>query len=231
MPSCPSDSLPAVQVLKRAVRLPTLRAVVWCATLMCASPLQACRSSIHSTCGAAPYKSECFGQFSVKPKYSDEFENAGRATIAALHDPAFAASLASFMQDHAQAGPHSPAWQSVGTSSQIVAALLGALPGTTVQTYATVRGWFAYVFAGNLAYDGTTGGPIRVNRWGLPRGAASIANTFAHELAHRIGMTHPHSDDDLKIARCEPPYVVGSLVEKVVTGAAWKATSEDCSAL
>jgi hypothetical protein len=41
----------------------------------------------------------------------------------------------------------------------------------------------------------------------------------------------PHSDSEMSVARREPPYVIGSLIEKHATGPAWRASDDDCPLL
>lgn len=56
--------------------------------------------------------------------------------------------------------------------------------------------------------------------------------SLVHEISHRIGMGHPHSDSDFPVGLCEPPYVLGSIAEAVILGPKWKkSTIDDCSKL
>ena len=135
-----------------------------------------------------------------------------------------------FRDVHSDDGRHAAAWEGVDPDRTVIA-MQAALDGQRVATYGGLRGWFLRTFFGNTAYDGSADGPILLNRAALPRSAPSIANTFAHEIAHRAGLRHPHSGSSLAVARCEPPYVIGSLVEKHASGAAWRAGPDDCHLL
>lgn len=89
--------------------------------------------------------------------------------------------------------------------------------GTYAETYGGIKGLWLFVFYHNIAYDGTESGPILLNRIPLKkRTSESIANTIAHEVSHRIGLTHPHSDSNLNIAYKEPPYIIGDIIEDII---------------
>lgn len=156
------------------------------------------------------------------------FVAAAMKAIDALHSQAFEADLRAFVSAHAQSGKHSAAWQGVEASA-IIGELRGKINGLVVTTYGGPYGWWLSTFYGNTAYEGT--GPIRLNRAALPRPIPSIANTFAHEAAHRVGLGHPTFESDKTVGRCEPPYVIGSLVEKHAMGAAWRPGINDCGLL
>jgi hypothetical protein len=182
------------------------------------------------SCGSDRNENICLGQLLVPEKYKLTIEEAGRDAINALYSDGFAEDFALFLSRHGSDGPHAKAWNSVDQTSTI-SALKDKVHGQAISTYGGLRGWFVNFVYGNVAYDGGATGPIRLNRAALPRSVSSIANTIAHEVAHRAGLTHPHSDDRLEIARCEPPYVIGSLVEKHIVGPKWKASSNDCHLL
>ncbi|RXZ66554.1 hypothetical protein [Pelagerythrobacter rhizovicinus] len=178
-------------------------------------------------CGSDAWSTVCFGTIDAPDDQAAVFSMAARQTIDVLHSPEFARDLRDFVARHGVEGPHAAAWADVDPTGT-VEALKAHLPGQRVATYGGLRGWFLKTFFGNIAYDGSADGPILLNRAALPREAPSIANTFAHEIAHRAGLRHPHSSGALTIARCEPPYVIGSLVEKHAAGPTWQPGSDDC---
>jgi hypothetical protein len=149
--------------------------------------------------------------------------------VDALHSAGFEDSFARFRRDHAGSGAHAQAWTAAHDST--VPRLRRVLHGLEIETYGGISGWWVNWLYGNLAYDGTEEGPIRINRWGLPRSSASIANTIAHEAAHRVGMSHPSYGSRTSVGLCEPPYVIGSLVEKQIVGSSWRAGENDCALL
>lgn len=181
-------------------------------------------------CGSGVQSSVCFGTMEAPDDQRATFALAARQTVDAVHSREFAQDLMDFVARHGTGGEHAAAWAGLDPVAT-TAALKASLPGQRVATYGGLRGWFLRTFFGNVAYDGSADGPILLNRAALPRSAPSIANTFAHEIAHRTGLRHPHSSRDLATARCEPPYVVGTLVEKHAAGPDWRPDSDDCHLL
>lgn len=181
-------------------------------------------------CGSDARATICFGEIDAPERDRPAFLLAATRTIDVLHSSEFRADLQSFRDAHAADGKHAAAWQNLDPD-QTVMALQAALEGQRVATYGGLRGWFLRVLFGNTAYDGSADGPILLNRAALPRSTPLIANTFAHEIAHRIGLRHPHSGRSLAVARCEPPYVIGSLVEKHASDTSWQAGPDDCHLL
>lgn len=174
-------------------------------------------TTVESVCGQGESATVCTGALRVPAEQAGQFTTAARQAIVALHDQALVARLTEFSHHCAGAGPWAPAWQGVD-ATDVGARLKAAAQGMRVDTYGGPIALFKYGVFGNLAYDGDESGPIRLNRWGLPRTPASLANTFTHELAHRIGLRHPSSSKDLGIAGYEPPYVIGTLVEQQIAG-------------
>ena len=181
-------------------------------------------------CGSGAQSAICFGEIDAPDRDRPAVLLAATETIDVLYSPGFHADLQDFREAHAGDGQHAAAWQDLDPDRTILA-LQAALDGQRVATYGGVRGWFLRTFFGNTAYDGSAEGPILLNRAALPRSPPSIANTFAHEIAHRVGLRHPHSGSSLAVARCEPPYVIGSLVEKHASGAGWRPGPDDCHLL
>ncbi len=95
------------------------------------------------------------------------------------------------MKDSIGTVEHSKAWENLN-ASDIVKKMREQLNGTYAETYGGIKGLWLFVFSHNIAFDGTENGPILLNRIPLKiRTPASIANTIAHEVSHRIGLTHP----------------------------------------
>lgn len=146
---------------------------------------------------------------------AEDFREAARLTALAIYAPEFEQRLAYYMEHTMGEGPHVAAWKGV-MAKEVVAKMRSHVNGTYVRTYGGAVGLWKYWVYGNLAYDGSESGPILINRTGLKkRSSVSLSNTMAHEIAHRIGLTHPHSDDDLEIAYKEPPYVIGDIIEEI----------------
>lgn len=175
-------------------------------------------------------ESMCLGEMQVPRDQVDSFQTAARLALEAVSSPGFEHDLISFVDAHTSSGLHAVAWRGVDPRT-VVARLREIAPSVRVATYGGPGAWLKHRFSGNLAYDGDSAGPIRINRWGLPRSAPSPANTISHEMAHRVGLTHPSSSHDFATALCEPPYVIGSLVEKYATVGPWAPSANDCPLL
>jgi hypothetical protein len=156
-----------------------------------------------------------FSSSKIPCKKVMEYEEAVKFSINAIYSQTFETELENYIKDSIGSGPHEKAWKGL-VAKEIVDKMRTQINGEYVETYGGTIGWFRYTFYHNIAYDGTADGPILLNRIPLKhRNAASIANTIAHETAHRIGLIHPSSDVDLKIAYKEPPYVIGKIVENL----------------
>jgi hypothetical protein len=196
---------------------------------ICGAGVAAALQPAPAPCGSPPNQSVCLGEIDVPEAHRPAFANAARLAIDALHSDRFERELQAFIRDHAQSGDHAGRWRGVEAGAT-VAALRAALPRQRITTYGGVFAWLNHRFAGNLAYDGDEEGPIRVNRTALPRPAVEIANTIAHEVAHRIHLRHRKNGRSPE-ARCEPPYVIGSIVERISRGAEWQKSGGDCALL
>jgi hypothetical protein len=197
-----------------AIRGP-IKPIIFSATVLAISGCMTL-TKIDGPCGTGEYATTCMGVIHVPVDETKSFVEAGTKAIDVVNGKEFETALAEFATLVAPNSAHAAAWKGVEVS-QLAAGIRQRMKGLEIETYGHLHNWFKYAFAGNLAYDGVLDGPIRLNRWGLPRDPASIANTIAHEAAHRAGAIHPSSDEELETALCEPPYVVGSLVELLLT--------------
>ena len=146
----------------------------------------------------------------------NDFKTAVVQTIQAIYSEEFEKQLADHIANKIGKGDHAKAWENLNARN-ITQKMREQINGEYVETYGGIKGlWLNWIY-GNVAYDGTQSGPIRLNRIPLKkRSIAKISNTIAHETAHRIGLSHPHSKTDLNIAFKEPPYVIGTIVENIV---------------
>jgi hypothetical protein len=156
-----------------------------------------------------------FASSKIPCKKVTEYEEAVKLSVNAIYSEAFEIELENYIKDSIGSGPHAIAWKNI-VAKDVVKKMRTQINGEFIETYGGPIGWFRYVFYHNIAYDGTADGPILLNRIPLKHlNGPSIANTIAHETAHRIGLTHPHSNADLKIAYKEPPYIIGDIIEKL----------------
>jgi hypothetical protein len=148
-----------------------------------------------------------------------DFTKAGQLAINIIYSDEFQEQLSEYMRSH-PASPEDTVWAGL-TPEGITAALRAQLRGINVTTYGGIRGaWLAWRH-GNTGLDG---GGVAINRYALDgRRASQIANTIVHEAAHGAGMTHPESDrpGGLPLAFCQPPYVIGTIVERIAEGPSW----------
>lgn len=156
-----------------------------------------------------------FASSKVPCKKVLDFSEAVKLCITAIYSDNFEIQLNNYIQDSVGMGAHANAWKNV-KAKDVVKKMRSQINGEYVSTYGGPLAWFRYVFYHNIAYDGSSSGPILLNRIPLRhRNASSIANTIAHETAHRIGLAHPNSDSDLAIAYKEPPYIIGDIIENI----------------
>ncbi len=185
-------------------------------------------SSCVKICDVGPIKSTAegitFGKSQFPCYKQNDFTKAVELTIQAIYSKEFETQLEDHIRNKIGTGAHVDAWKNV-TTHDVVTSMRSEINGKYVDTYGGIAGWWKYLRYGNLAYDGTLTGPIRINRAPLKgRSATSLSGTIAHEVAHRIGLTHPHSDINLSIAKKEPAYVVGDIIE-AITEAREQATN------
>ncbi len=177
-------------------------------------------TDIDGGCGTKPNNEICLGEESIPLGQEDIFQPASVEVIDALDSEQFREDLVRFHSLFSTGGAHAGAW--AGVDIEIVPdELISKVNGMQIETYGGIKGLFYKALFGNTAFDGSEDGPIMLNRWALPRSSASIANTISHETAHRIGLVHPNSGNDLEIANCEPPYVIGSLVQRSIDSSDW----------
>lgn len=180
-------------------------------------------TTLPKTCGSGQNSSVCTGAMEIPEEKASDFKSAGRLAIDAVYSDEFKTTLAQCMDLRLAQGPLPSEWKG-WTAESIVTRLREQVPLLSLKTYGGLPGGWVYFWSDNLAYDGAPGSePIRVNRWGLWRRPESFANTLIHEAAHKIGLTH-YSKNRI----CDPPYVIGSVVERMAMGPAWKWTGGHC---
>jgi hypothetical protein len=169
-----------------------------CRTKLCS------RTDITGTGRAAHVKS---GPVSAPCNKEKDVAQAYQMAVDVIYSDKFAQSIRDFVNPTNTAIAKLDAWRDVD-SNRAVQNMRTAIDGISISTYGGIWGWTISVFAGNIAKEGLTNGPILINRWPLRgRDVPSIANTIVHETAHRAGLTHPTKH------QLEPAYYIGNLVE------------------
>jgi len=194
-------------------------------------PADATPTPARRMCGADPHGDVCLLLDSAAPAtFAPVFDAAVRLAVDAAFSDALARDFAAFKARHGARPDLAATWRDVDPAAS-VAAVRAKLPELRVTTFGGFKAWWQYRFSGNIAWDGTTSGPVRLNRYGLGRPAVAVAATLIHETGHRAGLGHPSSSTNLKRAFCEPAYVLGSLASKVATGPSWTPGPNDCPLL
>ena len=207
-------------VMKQTIRSGTILAAI------IFLPLSATNAQTNNiACGNGENASVCFSSIDerkkVQPAVRTQLTAAATASIDIAHSEAFETEVKKFYENHAQSGAHSRRWEGF-EPEQAVKDIQTQLNGLNVITYGGIRGWFLLKIWNNLAFDGgdDPSAPIRLNRAAFPRTVAEIGNTYIHEAAHRAGWSHQR-DQNLD-QRCEPPYVLGQIAEKLIDPVAWQ---------
>jgi hypothetical protein len=174
----------------------------------------------------------------VPPSDDGKFQEGARESIAAVFSPELGEKLAAFMMDHARDPKIATAWNGYDAPRIVDEERAHYTSAIGITTYDGAGALFYKILKHNIAFEGRTdpdgGRDVPMNRFALPgRTAGDIANTIAHEVSHAAGLTHPDSDEGrLPRAFCEPPYVIGTIVQQVAEGADWRWSSAgDCACL
>jgi hypothetical protein len=181
-------------------------------------------------CGTGRHATVCFASVDRAGKLSREqrarLVAAAPVAIDIVSSPEFAAELAAL---HAALPRDWVArnryWRDFDPDFAI-AATRSSFAGLHIDTVGGVRARLAARFRGNLAYEGSadprTGARnIRLNRYRLDRPLGALVNTYVHEAAHKGGYSHRGKQG--KDQKCEPPYVMGQLAQKLAEPDKWDA--------
>ena len=181
-------------------------------------------------CGSGANASICFASVDRAGKVSAEkrakLAAAAPVAIDLVSSPQFVAELAAFhaaMPADWVAGNRY--WQGFD-AAQATAATRMAFAGLHIDTIGGLRARFSSTFAGNLAYEGTANDRtgernILLNRYRLNRSIGALVNTYVHEAAHKGGFSH--RGDQTEDQKCEPPYVMGQLAQKLAEPDKWSS--------
>ncbi len=188
---------------------------------------------VDRTCGHPPNQDACMGRIVAAKTQTKLVTDSARLAIDVLHDPRYRAEVARFIAAHAADSDLVETWGDA-TADALITQMRAELGGLQITTFGGPIGLIRLLAYGTRAFERRNPAePIRLNRWALVKATpASVANTIVHELSHAIDLRHPHSSDPhWAIGLCEPPYVLGSLAEKVALGDAWQWTSAHCERL
>jgi hypothetical protein len=176
----------------------------------------ATKVTLPSTCGLVR-TDVCIGSISAPKSAVDSLQLGAQQAIDVIYSMEFEAALQDFQKENAGALLQVKAWSGFDNAA-VVEKLRAKIKIMRIETKGGPFWYLRYKFAGNLARDGAGEGPIQLNEWAFPRSPSSFANSIAHEIAHKAGLIHPSSSANFLAALCEPPYIVGTLVEGSIVG-------------
>jgi len=182
-------------------------------------------------CGTGSNATTCFASIDQSGKATaiqrQRLNEAGTRTIDIISSPDFERELVSFYAAYnprARDAEHQRYWQDFSPEAA-TKATRDAINGLHVETIGGLRAWFSARFSGNLAYEGSTrpdgSRELLLNRSRLDRPVADLVATYVHEAAHKAG--YGHRDSQNSDQKCEPPYVMGQIAEKLADPAGWPA--------
>lgn len=188
-------------------------------------------------CGTGRNAAICFASIDragkVPPETRAKLAAAAPVAIDIVSSRAFAAELAAFHAALPAEWRASNRYWRDFDPAEAIAATRSAFAGLHIDTIGGTRARVSARF-GNLAYEGSTDPRtgernIRLNRFKLDRPLGALVNTYVHEASHKAGYSHRgRQTEDQK---CEPPYVMGQLAQKLAepdVWAAFAATSNAC---
>jgi hypothetical protein len=180
-------------------------------------------------CGSGSNADICFASIDqsqkLKPEQRERLALVGTQSVDIISLPAFESELTAFYKAHGNSGPHRDYWKDFDPKTAI-AKSRASFDGLHIETIGGLRGWLSANFGKNLAYEGGTrpdgSRDILLNRFRLNRSTAGLVGTYVHEAAHKAGYSHrPSVNEDQK---CEPPYVMGQIAQKLADPVAWLET-------
>ena len=164
--------------------MPKLITVSAALVLGAAAAAAALAAVVQGGCGTGANTGICIGTMRVPAKKAALFQTASTQAVDALASPGFRDDLARFIVALSPSDRYSAAWTRRDADA-LVSGLLKGVNGVEIETYG---GPWAYIIAKgpaqNVAKEGNPGEAIRLNRYALGT-SAEIANSIAHEAAHR----------------------------------------------
>lgn len=188
-------------------------------------------------CGTRGNAAICFASIDragkVSPEKRARLVAAAPVAIDIVSSPEFAAELEAFHAALPKGWVASNRYWRDFDPAEAVAATRSAFAGLHIDTIGGTRARVSARF-GNLAYEGSTNRRtgernIRLNRYKLDRPLGALVNTYVHEASHKAGYSHRGAQTENK--KCEPPYVMGQLAQKLAEPGKWAAftaTSNAC---
>ena len=190
--------------------------------------------TVSGGCGkTATSQNCCLGPMTVPSEYAEKCTTASQLAIDVLYSPEFEQALALYIDSIPSAHKQDEDWQGVN-AHEVSQEIRARVCGLHVRMRTGTKAWFACHFFGELASEGgvdvlpvkrsvlvdgvehsvlvnDTVHFVLLNQYALGnRKATEIANSIAHEAAHRVGLTHLGKNRD-----CEPPYVIQRIVERL----------------
>lgn len=183
--------------------------------------------TIQAPCDRPQSAERCLGEIDVPADQVEKVSRAAENAISVAFSEDFRWAVVWYMNEKLTPEEAATAEWSGLTPDDLVGAVRRSLPGMEIETYGGLWGWWINKVFGNIAKDGTAGGPIRLNRIPLrERDYQSVTSSIIHEAAHKGGLRHDSSDID-----CDPPYVLDALAEALSRTDNWKWNANHCETL
>lgn len=182
-------------------------------------------------CGTGANAGICFASIDKRGKVTPEqrarLAEVGTRAIDIVSTPEFEQELTAFYQAYdwrSRDAKHRRYWE-VFDPKTAAASIRLSFAGLHIETKGGIGAWFAAnnPYIGNLAYEGRDrpGGyrEILLNRNRLDRPLSGLVATYVHEAAHKAGYSHRDSQNEDQ--KCEPPYVMGQIAQKLADPNGW----------
>jgi hypothetical protein len=191
-------------------------------------------------CGSGSNAAICFASIDQRgkldPAQRQTLAGVGVQAIDIISSPDFERELTAFYRTYdwrSRDAEHQGYWRDFNPG-EAAARTRESFNGLHIETKGGVRAWFGAKLLGNLAYEGDTRADgtrnIRLNRNRIDRSIPELINTYVHEGGHKAGYRHRASQNDDQ--KCEPPYIMGQIAQKLADPSGWAAfakTRNACS--
>lgn len=189
-----------------------------------------------AVCGTGENATICFASVDqsgrLTPVQRARLGEVGTRAVDIISSPEFERELTAFHAAHANTGEHARYWRDFNPRAAVADAR-SSFDGLHIETIGGLRAWFSANVMDNVAYEGSTrpdgSRDILLNRFRLNRPLSALIGTYVHEASHKAGYSHRAKQDENQ--KCEPPYVMGQIAQKLADPDGWAdyiQTSDAC---
>lgn len=205
--------------------------------MFCAGVAEATDSPV---CGTGANADICFASIDkrgkVKPEQRARLADVGTRAIDVVSTPEFERELIAFYQAYdwrSHGAEHRGYWETFDPKAAAASTRL-SFAGLHIETKGGIGAWFSAnnPLIGNLAYEGQDRPDgyreILLNRNRLDRPLSGLIATYVHEAAHKAGYSHRSAQNEDQ--KCEPPYVMGQIAQKLADPSGWADFAKSANA-